>query len=72
MDPFTLYKSTVLQPKIWSKKVALNLYMGQKLRSKKIKDTFFKKILTQKYEKLTFWLKMGGRLIHKIHLYTGK
>ena len=38
----------------------------------KIKDKFFKKILTEKWEKLFFGSKMGGRLIHRIDLYTGK
>ena len=42
----------------------------------KIKDKFFKKILTQKMNKKNsfFGSKIGGRLIHPdgIHLYTGK
>jgi len=62
-----VYKSTFYQPKNRSKKITLDLFMGQKLRSNKfwtnflcnhsilylkenskIKDKFFRKILTQK------------------------
>ena len=56
-----MYNSAVYRAKNWSKKITLDLCMGQKVRLKKVqrklaylkenskmKDRFFKKILTQK------------------------